>query len=781
MRNVLTVFIASPSDLASERQRAFEVVAEVNSVLRPIDWTVELLGWEDTLPGYGRPQALINRDVERCDLFIGAIWRRWGSPPAQDSVFTSGFEEEFSIAIGRRERTPTPEIWMFFKKVDTAHIADAGAQLQRVITFRESIVAGKTVLFKEFDSIDAWEKMLRKYLLQHVLDLNSGRSTAPEGPSEPALVATATSAPPEASSPPAPGAGDQLATLAQSLAPAFASGDLDEVTKALNNPDETAFLAVRALLLSLALVAASGTSASKMPTHELNTLYRYRERLRATDDELYLVFRTILTDESDVSPGWFWFSTFSARAITLRLLRIIHYDDDSGARAASFSVLRNAGIPIFPEFHESFLMETVPSLPAEVHDAAWAYLLDVVTAEDMKALGDARGTWLESRVSWLKTWLDAGRDLDQFLPKSPDPQLLSEPMKQLIAGSITRLSDASLGALSSMPLTELSDQAADEIAKRGITARQAGPRLRRRRNSLESLLFSRPFDEGTKREETDEERYDRLSRQTSDDLKRILDWYTLDGRTTYQLLAERGEISREIVRADIDNGFQRIRELSDQLLEEQFGPTVAAKFKQDYDDADLNTFIAQQFTEKAIAVLATDSTPEDIAIARQLLDNDRTRSAALEIIEANGDARDVERLLDIVRVTFGDDRNTALRAIRRWTTDRLATAKILIAAEGRDLRRGGLAMLREIDDSDALPFLEALISHEDEEIRFTAVALLRLRVDRPRLEELLRNYFGKGTYYYNVVAWLDRLLYAPQPMSDYYTTKLDEQLKKISA
>jgi hypothetical protein len=90
MRNVLTVFIASPSDLAPERQRAFEVVAEVNDVLRSTNWAIELLGWEDTLPGFGRPQALINRDVERCDLFIGAVWGRWGSPPSQDSLFSSG-------------------------------------------------------------------------------------------------------------------------------------------------------------------------------------------------------------------------------------------------------------------------------------------------------------------------------------------------------------------------------------------------------------------------------------------------------------------------------------------------------------------------------------------------------------------------------------------------------------------------------------------------------------------------------------------------------------------
>ena len=122
MSKTLTVFLASPSDLAAERKKAFEVAAEINEAVKSIHWSIDLLGWEDTLPGFGRPQALINRDVGRCDLLIGLLWRKWGSPPANDSGFTSGFEEEFSIAKLRRERSKSPEIWMFFKAVETAQL-----------------------------------------------------------------------------------------------------------------------------------------------------------------------------------------------------------------------------------------------------------------------------------------------------------------------------------------------------------------------------------------------------------------------------------------------------------------------------------------------------------------------------------------------------------------------------------------------------------------------------------------------------------------------------------
>ena len=69
--NVLRVFLASPSDLEDERKMTKKMVDRLNRTIRDTGWTVELLGWEDRLPGYGRPQAQINEDVDACDLFLG--------------------------------------------------------------------------------------------------------------------------------------------------------------------------------------------------------------------------------------------------------------------------------------------------------------------------------------------------------------------------------------------------------------------------------------------------------------------------------------------------------------------------------------------------------------------------------------------------------------------------------------------------------------------------------------------------------------------------------------
>src|ERR1035438_5031378 len=101
-RRVLNVFLASPTDVAKERAVAEEVVATVNKLIgRHLGWHIELQRWEDTVPGFGRPQALINPMVDECDLFVGLLWERWGQPSGEHS---SGFEEEFERARERRKR-----------------------------------------------------------------------------------------------------------------------------------------------------------------------------------------------------------------------------------------------------------------------------------------------------------------------------------------------------------------------------------------------------------------------------------------------------------------------------------------------------------------------------------------------------------------------------------------------------------------------------------------------------------------------------------------------------
>ncbi|MCK5343399.1 MAG: DUF4062 domain-containing protein [Candidatus Heimdallarchaeota archaeon] len=95
-RRVIRVFIASPGDLKEERRRFRKIIDEVNrSKAYGSGIQLEPLGWEDTSPGVGRPQGLINKDIHKCDLMIMLLWKWWGTPTGE---YLSGFEEEYELA-----------------------------------------------------------------------------------------------------------------------------------------------------------------------------------------------------------------------------------------------------------------------------------------------------------------------------------------------------------------------------------------------------------------------------------------------------------------------------------------------------------------------------------------------------------------------------------------------------------------------------------------------------------------------------------------------------------
>jgi len=76
-RKLVRVFIASPSDLRDERVIAKSVVDEFNNIWADtLGYQVELVGWEDAVSVFGRPQSVINKDLERCELFVGLLWKR---------------------------------------------------------------------------------------------------------------------------------------------------------------------------------------------------------------------------------------------------------------------------------------------------------------------------------------------------------------------------------------------------------------------------------------------------------------------------------------------------------------------------------------------------------------------------------------------------------------------------------------------------------------------------------------------------------------------------------
>jgi len=154
MKRKIRVFFASPADLVDERKIFGEAITQLNVGFGDgANVEFEPFGWEYSLASTGRrAQSVINDKIDTCDVFILALYRRWGQDSPDASPYSSYTEEEFYRALDRWARTSAPEIFVFFKRVDAESEADPGPQLRKVLDFRKHLEETHQVLYKYFDS-----------------------------------------------------------------------------------------------------------------------------------------------------------------------------------------------------------------------------------------------------------------------------------------------------------------------------------------------------------------------------------------------------------------------------------------------------------------------------------------------------------------------------------------------------------------------------------------------------------------------------------------------------
>ncbi len=134
---VFKVMIASPSDVAAERNVIREVLTEWNNVNADRRRTVLLpVGWEThSVPEVGdRPQSIINKQILRgCDLLVGVFWTRLGT---ETGDYQSGTVEE----IEEHLKAGKPAM-LYFSDAPVMMGSVEEAQYSRLRQFRSDCMA----------------------------------------------------------------------------------------------------------------------------------------------------------------------------------------------------------------------------------------------------------------------------------------------------------------------------------------------------------------------------------------------------------------------------------------------------------------------------------------------------------------------------------------------------------------------------------------------------------------------------------------------------------------
>jgi formylglycine-generating enzyme required for sulfatase activity len=158
-RTIYRVFVASPSDVAQEREIARAVIEEVSRLGADAGLAMEARGWEDVRAGLGRPQELINPEAEAADLFVGILWKRFGTATG---VAESGTEEEFQVVRAGREIGRDVDAMLYFREVPADMRDDPGPQLTKVLDFKRSVA--QIGLYHTYASPEEFAARLRKDL-----------------------------------------------------------------------------------------------------------------------------------------------------------------------------------------------------------------------------------------------------------------------------------------------------------------------------------------------------------------------------------------------------------------------------------------------------------------------------------------------------------------------------------------------------------------------------------------------------------------------------------------
>ena len=179
----LRIFVASPSDVASERAKVETVIAALKPLADCIGVVLEICDWREAVPDMGRPQQVIFEQLKPTswDVFMGILWHRFGTPPAaadaqRQREYLSGTEEEFWTAYRLWKEFERPQIWMYrcTRQVDLNSIDLDQAKLVKKFFDEFDAVKGEHPgLYQLYDSIEAFEKLLLDHLQKLLIDFDA--------------------------------------------------------------------------------------------------------------------------------------------------------------------------------------------------------------------------------------------------------------------------------------------------------------------------------------------------------------------------------------------------------------------------------------------------------------------------------------------------------------------------------------------------------------------------------------------------------------------------------
>lgn len=819
-RKIVKVFLASPGDLPEERVAANTAVNEFNALMADdLGYQVELVGWEDTVSVYGRPQATINVELGRCELFIGMMWKKWGTPPDTDGDYSSGFEEEFDLSVQRRVAEGKPEISLFFKGIDQEFLVDPGEDLKKVIAFKEKLINEKKILYEQFSDARELEKKITRCIWTYVSKLRKQDaeyiSAKSQSPAVHEQEPTQEELPGISSNTPLSKEGVKFLRGFISRTESASSDEAEEVIGALD--------IARFRLLSNILKRRENDDRA-LGVHDSNLLFQERTKTRFGGAEVQELISTGLRNLKDENtPLWNWVSELDG--FNKQIFLSFTVVGAKKVRLGAIEAMRLIGAEL-PANSRVYFLDVWLSVEtdSDLIVSALKYLGEFGVVPDESAIrtefdksnNKTAGPAAEAmvRIRLREGRVQAVRTLYVLQPASIDKSLLHEIfgnphgiptdvlmdgighlnadirlpiVKELrVRGEITPAlaeklstdSDANVRYEALMTLVESGAQYSIADAKGILTKPTKANETRPGLFSFWSFGASRDVDADNNLRRFGEYRIRAFKEK---ELREMLVEDTIFEHAAWFVLAERHPHEfGQVLRDRVDDEWKQTFSAGMENLIEKLGPGNESIEK----TRDLEEFTRKKLTRRALDLICAQGKVADLARVRSALRSGFLdySNADVEYIRKYGEWDDVPLLIESAKRPGAYDADSVAASLLGRTTDKHKDALVARAVLDLGRHRFGdivampmdpdlLIQILKITSDKSLKslndvaLLSLLRSKSDTVRKVIAIRCIRA-LSKRRAVQLLTAYSETSeAYYYNVVYWLDFHISTPREMA----------------
>ncbi len=542
----------------------------------------------------------------------------------------------------------------------------------------------------------------------------------------------------------------------------------------------------------------------ELGNHLLHRMYLNRENEDLTPKEDYLIYTTLLRDSWDRKTGWFWLRK-------LRSKRIVELLENDASSKIGDDQSRKGAIRILqilePSKAEVSLVKIVQECEHEQKRSILDYLcaygsrktLDVV--EEL-TVGQHEGVTCKAimaKIGILSRYDPAQAVKIMVEEATRDPKICEEAALEKI---VSRMSTRNLRKLAAANYL----YSFRELAKRG---RASEAELNSMLQSFwpEILYFGysallkrgAKFDPVEIRDKWPKSRggvfgffgayHKTLGEKWLE--KAVLESYLnmpmseLEG--SVELKYQRGIAylawglsggcsAVEVIRNDIKNNFKRHKFNLLAGIEEEInrGPAENQQRKESLQNSDRSMTI--ELMVSALKVLKKYGNASDKVIAKTFLKSGdaQVRASAVDLFAKYAGKKDIAVLSEISSSGDVEGRIVAAKRILKLNAGKKRIQDLLESSYSDVVKE---TIFWYIANKERLDWSEmsTLLCSKNDDIRLLATAYAVKTWTRQKLVSLLKRYLSGETYYYDVVCWLDRVLYAPRNLAQGYKKKLIER------